>query len=89
MTAATVESFEFAGYSPAELRRRLREASVLLSAAETPTREREQVLRRACGHLRGTIRKLERLIGEVAARPDALDDLLTERHDATRIRHSP
>lgn len=80
---------ELSGFAPAELRRRLRHACVLLGAAELPTEQREQLLRRVRGHLGGTLRKLDRLIAEVTGALLPLDEQLTERHEAPRIERSP
>lgn len=83
---ASADSLEFSGHSPAEVCRRLRHASVLISAAELATSQREAVLRRARGSLAGTMARLDRLIAEVSASPDAaMDDQLTERHQTARI----
>ena len=71
--------------SPAELRRRLRSVSVLLGAAEHAPREQLAVLLRARGHLAGTLDKLDRLVAEVRAVPDALDGELTEPFPRERI----
>lgn len=80
---------DLSGFAPAELRRRLRHACVLLGAAELPTEQREQILRRAHGHLGGTLHKLDRLIAEVMGAPVPLDEQLTERHEPARIEPSP
>ena len=86
----TTDLMEFSSHSPAEVCRRLRHASVLVSAAELPSRQREAVLRRARGSLAGTMAKLDRLIAEVSAAPDgAMDDQLTERHRTARIEPLP
>jgi hypothetical protein len=45
--ARDVDTLDLSGFAPAELRRRLRHACVLLGAAEVPTEQREQILRRA------------------------------------------
>jgi hypothetical protein len=60
-TPAMLTRLDLSGFAPAEIRRRLRHACVLLGAAELPTDQREQILRRARGHLGGTVRKLDRL----------------------------
>jgi hypothetical protein len=83
------DTADLSGFAPAEIRRRLRHACVLLGAAELPTDQREQLLRRARGHLGGTVRKLDRLIAEVTGAPLPLDEQLTERHDPARIEPSP
>lgn len=84
-----VDTVDLSGFAPAELRRRLRHACVLLGAAEVPTEQREQILRRARGHLGGTLRKLDRLIAEVGGAPVPMDEQLTERHEPARIEPSP
>ena len=84
-----VDPAELTGFAPAEIRRRLRSASVLIGAAELPTRQREEILRRARGHLGGTLRKLDRLIAEVCGAPVAFDEQLTERHEPARIEPFP
>ena len=84
-----VDTVDLSGFAPAELRRRLRHACVLLGAAEVPTEQREQILRRARGHLGGTLRKLDQLIAEVGGAPVPMDEQLTERHEAARIDPSP
>jgi hypothetical protein len=84
-----VATAELTGFAPAEMRRRLRHACVFLGAAELPTEQREQILRRARGHLGGTLRKLDRLIAEVTGAPLSLDEQLTERHEPARIEPSP
>jgi len=84
--AADVDaSIELTGVAPAELRRRLRHASVLLGAAELPTMQRETILRRARHHLSGTLRRLDDLIAHVAATPLPFDEQLTERHQSASI----
>lgn len=84
-----VAAAELTGFAPAELRRRLRHACVLLGAAELPTEQRAQILRRARGHLGGTLHKLDRLIAEVTGAPLPFDEQLTERHEPARIEPSP
>jgi hypothetical protein len=84
-----VDTADLSGFAPAEIRRRLRHACVLLGAAELPTEQREQILRRARGHLGGTVHKLDRLIAEVTGAPLSLDEQLTERHEPARIEPSP
>lgn len=83
--AASDASIDLTGVAPAELRRRLRHASMLLGAAERPTIEREMILRRARHHLSGTLRHLDALIARVEAAPLPFDDQLTERHGSARI----
>lgn len=56
--------------SPAELRRRLRSASVLLGVAENAPHDQLAVLLRARGHLAGTLVKLDRLVAEVRGVPN-------------------
>lgn len=75
----------------AEVRRRLRHASVLLAAAELPADRDQQlvVLLRARGHLAGTIHKLEQLVADLRQVPEAFDDQLTERHMSDRIEPIP
>lgn len=80
---------ELSGFAPSEIRRRLRHACVLVGAAEPSTDQREQILRRARGHLAGTILKLDRLISEMASTRVPLDEQLTERHEHRRIEPSP
>ena len=80
---------ELSGFAPSEIRRRLRHACVLVGAAEPATEQREQILRRARGHLAGTMHKLDRLIAELTSAPVPLDEQLTERHDQRRIEPSP
>lgn len=80
-----VDPAELTGFAPAELRRRLRHAAVLLGAAELPTDQREQILRRVRGHIGGTLHKLDRLIAEVSGAPVPMDEQLTERHEPVRI----
>ena len=87
--ARDVDTLDLSGFAPAELRRRLRHACVLLGAAELPTEQREQILRRARGHLGGTLHKLDRLIAEISGAPLSLDEQLTERHEPARIEPSP
>jgi hypothetical protein len=87
--ARDVDTLDLSGFAPAELRRRLRHACVLLGAAEVPTEQREQILRRARGHLGGTLHKLDRLIAEISGAPLSLDEQLTERHEPARIEPSP
>lgn len=84
-----VDTSDLSGFAPAEIRRRLRHACVLIGAAEASTEQQEQLLRRARGHLGGTLRKLDRLLTEVASAPVPLDELLTERHETARIEPSP
>lgn len=84
-----VNPAELSGFAPAELRRRLRHACVLLGAAELPTAQREQILRRARGHLGGTLHKLDRLIAEVIGSPVPMHEQLTERHEPARIEPVP
>lgn len=83
------DPFDLSGFAPAELRRRLRHACVLLGAAELPTDQREQILRRARGHLGGTLYKLDRLIAEVGGVPVLMEEQLTERQEPARIEPSP
>lgn len=83
------DPMDLSGFSPTELRRRLRHACVLLGAAEVPTPHREQLLRRARGHIDGTLNKLDRLIAEVSCAPAPMDEQLTERHEPVRIEPSP
>lgn len=87
--ARDADTLDLSGFSPAELRRRLRHVCVLIGAAELPTDQREQILRRARGHLGGTLQKLDRLIAEVGSAPKPLDEQLTERHETARIEPSP
>ena len=89
LDTTTIPSTELTGFAPSELRRRLRHACVLLGAAEQPTSQREQILRRVRGHLGGTMQKLDRLIADVTTAPIPMDDQLTERHQAARIDPSP
>lgn len=83
------DPIDMSGHAPTDLRRRLRQASVLLGAAELPTRQREAILRRVRHHLSGTLRKLDDLIATLAATPVSLDDQLTERHESARIQPVP
>lgn len=83
------DPIDMSGHAPPELRRRLRQASVLLGAAELPTSQREAILRRVRHHLSGTLRKLDDLIAMLAAAPVSLDDQLTERHEGAKITPSP
>lgn len=78
-------SIELTGVAPAELRRRLRHASVLLGAAEMTTIEQVMILRRARHHLSGTLRRLDDLIARVEAAPLPFDEQLTERHQSASI----
>lgn len=87
--ARTADTLDLSGFAPAELRRRLRHACVLLGAADVPTEQREQLLRRARGHIGGTLHKLDRLIAEVAGAPVPMDEQLTERLEPARIDPSP
>jgi hypothetical protein len=89
MDTRDVDPAEPSGFAPAELQRRLRHAAVLIGAAELPTQQREQILRRARGHLGGTLHKLDRLIAEVSGAPVPMDEQLTERHEPARIEPSP
>ncbi len=75
----------FSGHTPAEVCRRLRHASVLISSADHPGGQREAVLLRARNLLSGTLRKLDQLIAEVSAAPVSLDEQLTERRATDRI----
>ncbi len=80
---------ELSTHSPAELRRRLRHASVLLGAVELPSEHRLSVLLRVRGHLAGTLHKLDQLLGELRCLPDVLDNELTERLATDRMKPIP
>ena len=85
--ASTPDPLDLSIVSPADLRRRLRQVSVLLGAAERPVPQREAILRRARHHLSGTLRRLDALIAELP--PMTLDEQLTERHEGARIEPIP
>lgn len=72
MAAVSVDDDPFAqpGYTPAELRRALHNASTTLSIAEVPGRSdiRERALLLARGKLAGVLGKLDHLIAMVDAR---------------------
>jgi hypothetical protein len=78
-------------HSPAEIRRRLRHASVLVASAELPLDRvaLSSVLLRARNHLSGTVRKLDQLLAHVdggIVEPSAADDdQLTEPHVTSTI----
>lgn len=83
--------------SPAEIRRRLRHASVLIASAELPLDRvaLSSVLLRARNHLSGTVRRLDQLLAHVDGGiveacavddvTDPFDDQLTEPLDASTI----
>lgn len=87
----TLDPLEFAGHSPAELARRLRNAAMLMTSAELPTDERESILRRARGAVSGTLEKLDRLIAEVntASQRRSTLEQLTETRETARIEPLP